>query len=43
MKDVLTKYVFSPSVNLDHTWLPVKECIKDKIKIKDDDKEDPIF
>ena len=36
-------YVFSPSVNLDHTWLPVKENIKDKMKIKDDDKEDPIY
>ena len=36
-------YVFSPSVNLDHTWLPVKEHIKDKMKIKDDDKEDPIY
>ena len=34
-------YVFSPSVNLDHTWLPVKEYIKDKMKMKDDDKEDP--
>ena len=36
-------YIFSPSVNLDHTWLPVKEYIKDKLKIKDDDKEDPIY
>ena len=36
-------YIFSPSVNLDHTWLPVKEHIKDKMKIKDDDKEDPIY
>ena len=36
-------YVVSPSVNLDHTWLPVKEYIKDKMKIKDDDKEDPIY
>ena len=36
-------YIFSPSVNLDHTWLPVKEHINDKLKIKDDDKEDPIY
>ncbi len=36
-------YIFSPSVNLDHTWLPVKEYIKNKMKIKDDDKEDPIY
>ncbi len=35
-------YNFPPSVNLDHTWLPVKEN-KDKLKIKDDDKEDPIL
>ena len=36
-------YIFSPSVNLDHTWIPVKEYIKEKMKIKDDDKEDPIY
>ena len=36
-------YIFSPSVNLDHTWQPVKAYIKDKLKIKDDDKEDPIY
>ena len=36
-------YIFSPSVNLDHTWQPVKEYIKEKMKIKDDDKEDPIY
>ena len=36
-------YIFSPSVNLDHTWNPVKEYTKDKMKIKDDDKEDPIY
>ena len=23
-----TIYIFSPSVNLDHTWIPVKENIK---------------
>ena len=36
-------YIFCPSVNLDHTWQPVKEYIKDKLKIKYDDKEDPIY
>lgn len=36
-------YIFSPSINLDHTWLPVKEYIKEKMKIKDDDKDDPIY
>ena len=36
-------YIFSPSVDLDHTWLPVKEYIKDKLKINDDDKDDPIY
>ena len=36
-------YIFSPSVNLDHTWLPVKEYIKKQLKIKDDDKEDPVY
>ena len=36
-------YIFSPSVNLDHTWLPVKEYIQTKLKIKEDDKEDPIY
>ena len=35
--------IFSPSVNLDHTWLPVKEYFKNKLEIKDDDKEDPIY
>ena len=35
-------YVFLPSVNLDHTWLPVKKDTQDKMKMKDDDKEDPI-
>ena len=36
-------YIFSPSVNLDHTWLPVKEYIKEKLKIKDEDKDDPLY
>ena len=28
---------------MDHTWQPVKEYINDKLKIKDDDKEYPIY
>jgi hypothetical protein len=36
-------YIFSPSVSLDHTWLPVKEYIKEKLKIKDEDKDDPLY
>jgi len=36
-------YIFSPSVHLDHTWLPVKEYIKDKMKVNDDDKDDPVY
>ena len=35
-------YIFSPSVYLDHTWIPVKEY-KEKMKLKDDDKEDPVY
>ncbi len=35
--------ILSASVNLDHTWLQVKEYIKDQLKIKDDDKEDPVY
>ena len=35
--------MFSPSVHLYHTWLPVKEYIKDKMKINDDDNDDPIY
>ena len=27
-------YIFSPSVNLDHTWLPVKEYILKKKEIE---------
>ena len=36
-------YIFSPSVDLDHTWLLVKEYIKDKHKINTEDKDDPIY
>jgi glycosyltransferase involved in cell wall biosynthesis len=36
-------YIFSPSVHLDHTWQPVKEYITEKLKIKDGEKEDPVY
>jgi hypothetical protein len=35
-------YIFSPSVHLDHTWQPVKEYIKDKMKVNDD-KDHPVY
>ena len=36
-------YIMSPSVNLDHTWEPVKEYIRNNMKVKDDDPDDPIY
>ena len=30
-------YIFSPSINVDHTWLPVKKYISEKIMKKDDE------
>ena len=35
-------YLFSPSINVDHTWLPVKKYIEETMKIKHTDK-DPIY
>ena len=32
-------YIFSPSINVDHTWQPVKKYISDKIMKKDDEPE----
>ena len=32
-------YIFSPSINVDHTWLPVKKYISDKIMKSDDEPE----
>ena len=29
-------YVFSPSVNHDSIWLPVKKCVKDELKVNED-------
>ena len=34
-------YIFSPSINVDHTWLPVKKSLDDKIKLSDD--EPPLY
>ena len=32
-------YIFSASINVDHTWLPVKKYISEKIMKKDDEPE----
>ena len=34
-------YIFSPSINVDHTWLPVKEYLDKSINLKDD--EPPLY
>ena len=35
-------YIFSPSTDVDSTWIPVKKYIKDEMKVEDDEK-DPIY
>ena len=35
-------YIFSPSIDVDYTWNPVKEYIEKEMKVKDS-KEEPIF
>ena len=35
-------YIFSPSINVDSTWIPVKEYIEKQMKAKSS-KEDPIY
>jgi hypothetical protein len=35
-------FVFSPSIHVDHTWLPVKKYIESVMKVKHTD-EDPIY
>ena len=35
-------YIFSPSIDVDYTWNPVKEYIEKAMKVKDS-KEEPIF
>ena len=32
-------YIFTPSINVDHTWQPVKKYISDKIMKSDDEPE----
>ena len=34
-------YIFSPSINVDVTWLPVKEYLEKTINLKDD--EPPLY
>ena len=35
-------FIFSPSIDIDHTWKPVKEYIENDMKVMDT-KEDPIY
>mgnify|MGYP003642016498 FL=1 len=35
-------YIFSPSINVDHTWEPVKDYIQKQMKVENTD-EDPIY
>jgi len=35
-------YIFSPSIDVDSTWLPVKEYIEKEMKVKHS-KEEPIY
>ena len=30
-------YIFSPSINVDHTWLPVKSYLDNKINLSEDE------
>ena len=32
-------YIFSPSINVDHTWSPVKKYISEKVDKKEDEPE----
>ena len=32
-------YIFSPSIDVDSTWLPVKKYIEDEMELKESDKE----
>jgi type IV secretory pathway VirB4 component len=31
-------YIFSPSIDVDSTWLPVKKYIEDEMELKESDK-----
>ena len=32
-------YIFSPSINVDHTWLPIKEYLDSKIQLSEEEPE----
>ena len=36
-------YIFSPSIDVDQTWDPVKKYIEDKMKVKDDKRGPHLF
>ena len=36
-------YIFSPSIDVDSTWLPVKKYIEDEMELKESDKEKNLF
>jgi hypothetical protein len=36
-------YIFSPSIDVDHTWLPVKDYIENKLKLSETDDEQFYF
>ena len=39
---VSVEFIFSPSINVDSTWIPAKEYIEKHMKVKSS-KEDPIY
>ena len=42
-KDCFSRiFIFSPSIHVDHTWLPVKEYIRKELKVQDTE-EEPIY
>ena len=42
-KDCFSRiFIFSPSIHVDHTWLPVKEYIRKELKVEDTE-EEPIY
>ena len=36
-------YIFSPSIDVDSTWIPVKDYIEKEMKIKHDKDKEPIY
>ena len=42
-KDCFSRiFIFSPSIHVDHTWIPVKEYIRKELKVEDTE-EEPIY